>query len=192
MIFEVCLTLLQNAELFAKTRHSGMVKKDGTTTHSQHLEDVVNRLKSLGVVDEEVLCAGWLHDTLENTDTSFDDLFEQFGSRIAVLVSYLTKDASLPRKQRVQAYVRQLEGASYEAKLIKLCDISANLGALKRWNCSKSQRMRTIRQTRRYAGAIRDDLVSSQDHPGVHAMLEGIGQTFRQSGQKAAAQSRGT
>ena len=163
-----------------------MVKKDGVTTHSQHLEDVVSRLKSLGVVDEEVLCAGWLHDTLEDTDTSFDDLFEQFGSRVAVLVSYLTKDGSLPKKQRVQAYVKQLEGASYEAKLIKLCDISANLSALKRWNCSKSQRMRTVRQTRRYAGAIRDDLVSSHDHPGVYAMLEGISSTFRQFSQKMA------
>lgn len=168
-----------------------MVKKDGTTTHSQHLEDVVNRLKSLGIIDEEVLCAGWLHDTLEDTNTSFDDLFEQFGSRVAVLVSYLTKDMSLPRKQRVQAYVRQLEGASYDAKLIKLCDISANLSALKRWNCSKSQRMRMMRQTKRYAGAIRDDLISNQNHLGVLAMLEGISHTFRQFGQKtAAAQSR--
>ena len=163
-----------------------MVKKDGTTTHSQHLEDVVSRLKSLGVVDEEVLCAGWLHDTLEDTDTSFDDLFEQFGSRVAVLVSYLTKDASLPRRQMVQEYVRQLEGASYEAKLIKLCDISANLSALKRWKCSKSQRIRTVRQIRRYVGAIRDDLVPNQDHPGVHAMLESIGSISNQSVKKAA------
>ncbi len=166
-----------------------MLKKDGITTHSRHLEDVVNRLKSLGVIDEEVLCAGWLHDTLEDTDTSFDDLFEQFGSRIAVIVSYLTKDTSLPRKPRVQAYVRQLEGASYDAKLIKLCDISANLSTLKRWNCSKSQKMRTIKHVRRYAGAIRDDLASScQDYPGVLAMLEGINQTFRQFNQKAVPQ----
>ena len=68
------MELVKNAELFAKKKHSGMIRKDGTTSYSKHLEDVVNRLKSLGVIDRELLCAGWLHDTIEDTDTSFDDL----------------------------------------------------------------------------------------------------------------------
>jgi hypothetical protein len=51
----------------------------------------VSRLKSLGIIDEEVLCAGWLQDILEDTDTSFDELFEKFGRRIAVLTLSLTK-----------------------------------------------------------------------------------------------------
>ena len=178
------MTLLQRAEFFAKTKHSGMVGKDGTTTHAQHLEDVVSRLKSLGVTDEEMLCAGWLHDTLEYTDTKFDDIFEQFGRRVAVLVSYLTKDSSLPRKQMVRTYAVQLEGASYDAKLIKLCDISANLSALKRWNCSKSQRMRTVTTIRRYLTAIRPELLSRQDHPSVQSMLENAGHTLKQLTQK--------
>ena len=108
-----------------------MMRKDGTTSYSKHLEDVVNRLKSLGVIDSELLCAGWLHDTIEDTDTSFDDLYDQFGSRVAVLVSTLSKDMSLPRKKREQEYIKQLKEASFDAKLIKLCDISANLSALK-------------------------------------------------------------
>jgi len=83
------LELVKGAELFAKKKHSGMTRKDDTTPYSKHLEDVVNRLKSLGVIDKELLCAGWLHDTLEDTDTSFDDLFEQFGRITAVLVFFL-------------------------------------------------------------------------------------------------------
>ena len=84
------MTLLENAELFAKSKHAGKLKKSGNT-YSNHLENVVSRLKSLGIIDEEVLCAGWLHDILEDTDTSFDELFEKFGRRIAVLTLSLTK-----------------------------------------------------------------------------------------------------
>jgi len=127
------LELVKNAELFAKKKHSGMTRKDGTP-HSEHLEAVVNRLKSLGVIDEDILCAGWLHDTIEDTDTSFDDLFEQFGRRVAVLVSSLSKDTSLPKKQKEKAYAKQLKESSFDAKLIKLCDISANLSDLKKYN----------------------------------------------------------
>jgi (p)ppGpp synthase/HD superfamily hydrolase len=68
------MTLLQNAELFAKSKHAGKLKKSGTT-YSIHLENVVNRLKSLGVIDEQILCTGWLQDILEETDTGFDELF---------------------------------------------------------------------------------------------------------------------
>ena len=46
------MTLLENAELFAKLKHAGKLKKSGTT-YSNHLENVVSRLKSLGVIDEE-------------------------------------------------------------------------------------------------------------------------------------------
>ena len=93
------MELVKSAELFAKKKHSGMMRKDGTTPYSKHLEDVVNRLKSLGVVNEALLCAGWLHDTIEDTETSFDDLHDQFGSEIAVLVSSLSKDMSLKEKR---------------------------------------------------------------------------------------------
>ena len=93
------MELVKSAELLAKKKHSGQFRKDGVTTYSKHLEDVVNRLKSLGVIDEELLCAGWLHDTIEDTDVTFDDLFEKYESRIAVLVSSLSKDMSLTRKK---------------------------------------------------------------------------------------------
>jgi len=59
------MDIIKSAELLAKQKHSGQLRKDGVTTYSKHLEDVVGRLKSLGVVDEAILCAGWLHDTIE-------------------------------------------------------------------------------------------------------------------------------
>jgi (p)ppGpp synthase/HD superfamily hydrolase len=56
---------------------------------------------------------GWLHDTIEKTETSFDDLYEQFESEIAVLVSSLSKDMTLTRKKREKAYVIQLKESSF-------------------------------------------------------------------------------
>ena len=179
------MEIVKNAELFAKKKHSGMMRKDGTTTYSKHLEDVVNRLKSLGVVDEELLCAGWLHDTIEDTETSFDDLYEQFGSRVAVLVSTLSKDMSLTRKQREQVYVKQLKEASFDAKLIKLCDISANLSDLKNYDASKSKKLRQVRKIRHYLVVIKNDLIKNTDYPKIITLLDSINQSLKLFGQKS-------
>jgi len=176
------LELIKSAELFAKKNHSGMLRKDGTTPYTKHLEDVVNRLKSLGVIDEELLCAGWLHDTIEDADITFDDLYERFGSSIAVLVSSLSKDVSLSRKQRERIYIKQLKEASLDAKLIKLCDISANLSDLKNWNASKSKKIRQIRKIRHYLVVIKNDLISNDDYPKIVTLLESINQTLKQFG----------
>ena len=176
------MELVKNAELFAKKKHSGMMRKDGTTSYSKHLEDVVNRLKSLGVIDRELLCAGWLHDTIEDTDTSFDDLYERFGSKVVVLVTSLTKDMSLTRKKREQIYVKQLKEASFDAKLIKLCDISANLSDLKNYDASKSKKLRQVRKIKHYLTVIKNDLLENTDYPKITTLLESINQSLKQFG----------
>ena len=178
------LELIKNAELFAKNKHAGMMKNDGLTSHSKHLEGVVNRLKSLGVIDEELLCTGWLHDTIEDTDTTFDDLFEKFGQRIAVLVMSLSKDNTLPRKQRERVYVKKLIESSIEAKLIKLCDISTNLSDLKNSNASKSKKLRSVRQIRHYLMVIRNELIKNTDYPKIITLLESINQSLKHFGQR--------
>ena len=114
------MSKLESAEMFTKTKHAGMTRKDGITPYFAHLESVVSYLKSLGVTDEDVLCSGWLHDTIEDTDTTFDELYERFGKKVAVLVSTLSKDKKLPKKERERLYVDQLQSAPLEAKIIKL------------------------------------------------------------------------
>jgi (p)ppGpp synthase/HD superfamily hydrolase len=173
------LELVKTAELLAKKKHAGQFRKDGITPYSKHLEDVVNRLKSLGVIDEELLCTGWLHDSIEDTDITFDNLYEQFGSRVAVLVSSLTKDESLPKKPREKAYVQQLKEASFDAKLVKLCDISANLSALKNYDASKSKKLRLVKQIRHYLVVIKNDLLKNTDYPKMITLLETVNQILK-------------
>lgn len=184
---ELFLDILKNAELFAKTKHSGMMMKDSTTSYSKHLEDVVNRLKSLGVIDKEILCAGWLHDVLENTNTSFDELFEQFGSKITVLVSSLSKDYSLPRKQRESVYAKQLKESSSDSKLILLCDISANLSDLKNHESSKSKKLRLVKQKRHYLTIIKNGLISDVNYPKIFQLIDTINDILKKFGQRSVS-----
>ena len=178
------LKSVQNAELFAKKKHAGHFRKDGITPYAKHLEDVVNRLKSLGVIKSELLCAGWLHDAIEGTETSFDDIYEKFDSTVAVLVSSLTKDMSLPRKRREQEYIKQLRESSSESKLIKFCDISANLSDLKNYETSKSKKLRQVRQKRHYLNVIKNDLPISK-YPNIIPMLNSINKILKKHGQRS-------
>ena len=178
------LDLLKKSELFAKKKHLGRLIEDSTTQYSKHLEDVVNRLKSLGVIDEEILCAGWLHDVIDNTDASFDDVFEQFGSKIAVLVSTLSRNPSLPRKQREATYTKQLRESSVDSKLILLCDISANLSDLKNHGSSKSKKLRMIKQKRHHLAIIKDDLIRHSDYPKIIPLIETINDILKRGGQR--------
>ncbi len=177
---------IKNAELFAKEKLSGVVRNDGRIPYSKHLDDVMNRLKSLGVVDEEILCSGWLHDVVWQSAVSFDDLYEIFGSRIAVLVSDLTPDMTLPKKKRENAYVLQLKDASSGSKIIKLCDISANLSDLKNYQVSKSKKSRLVRQQRRYLLAITSGLSENTDYPGIQTLLFGTEQILNRFIQSSA------
>ena len=189
------MTLLENAELFAKSKHAGKLKKSGIT-YSNHLENVVSRLKSLGVIDEEVLCAGWLQDILEDTDTSFDELFEKFGRRIAVLTLSLTKtkfvidtddDSTLsltkkraiPEKQRQKEYAVKIKESEIDAKLIKLCDISANLGDLKKQTISKTKKRKILKKFRYYLLIIEKDLLENTEYPKAITLLKTINQNIQ-------------
>ena len=189
------MTLLKNAELFAKSKHAGKLKKSGIT-YSKHLEEVVNRLKSLGVIDEEVLCTGWLHDILEDTDTSFDELFEKFGRRIAVLTLSLTKTKfvidtndnstftltkkkTLSKKQREKNYGIKLKESEVDAKIIKLCDISANLGNLKNQVISKTKKRKVLRELRYYLSIIEKDIMEDVKYQNATILLETINQNLK-------------
>jgi (p)ppGpp synthase/HD superfamily hydrolase len=180
------MTKVESAEFFAKDKHKGMIRKDGTTPYFTHLESVVSYLKSLGVTDEDVLCSGWLHDTIEDTATTFDELYERFGKKVAVLVSSLSKDKKLPKKERELQYVKQLKDSPLEAKIIKLCDISANLKDLASSKISKNQRKKTINQKIHYLKVIKNDIIESKsNYPKISNIIQGINDVLVKNGQKS-------
>lgn len=172
------MSKLESAELFAKVRHSG-ITIDGRTPYWKHLEGVVNRLKNIGIIDEDLLCASWLHDCIENTDTTFDDIEQRFGRKVAVLVLAISKDKNLSKGEQEQQYVKQLKDASWEAKLIKLCDISANLKDLQNMTWSKTKKSKEVKKKLYYLNLIKSELIKNKSQvPGIQGMIDGINEVL--------------
>ena len=80
-----------------------------------------------GVTDEPTLLAAVLHDTIEDTNTTAEELEREFGARVAGLVLELTDDKSLPKEVRKQLQIDHAPAASAEAKRIKIADKICNV-----------------------------------------------------------------
>ena len=79
--------------------------------------------------DAELVAAGWLHDTMEDTDTTREELSARFSDRVALLVIECTDDMSLPKAERRRLQVVDAPKKSADAKLIKIADKISNIGA---------------------------------------------------------------
>lgn len=166
--------IVLGAKKFAQEKHKNQKRKDGVTPYYDHLEGVVNRLKNLGVTDKDVLCAAWLHDIIESTDVTFDQINERFGKEIAVIVLSLTKDQSIPKKDREAQYINQLREASFQAKIIKLCDISSNLKDLANAPISKTQKNKQIKKILHYLRLIKNDILENKSkYPKIQEIIDG-------------------
>ena len=110
------------AKNFAKKKHAGQLRKNGKTTTFSHLQDVVKNLKKMKVTNEDIICAGWLHDTIEDTETDYDMIKDLFGKRVADIVVSVTKDNRLPKKQREAKYAKDLRTSNAKAKLVKIAE----------------------------------------------------------------------
>ena len=121
--------LLLEALAFAAERHRDQRRKDvDASPYINHPIAVAHLLASeAGIDDIVVLQAAVLHDTLEDTATTFAELVERFGPRVAGVVLEVTDDPALPRAQRKAQQVQRAATRSPEAALVKLADKTANL-----------------------------------------------------------------
>jgi guanosine-3',5'-bis(diphosphate) 3'-pyrophosphohydrolase len=123
--------LISEAAEFAARRHTGMQRKGrGNEPYVNHLAEVANLLATAtDGADAELVAAGWLHDTIEDTETSREELVQKFGERVAALVVEVTDDMALPKDQRRQKQIIDAPGKSPGAKLIKIADKISNIRA---------------------------------------------------------------
>jgi guanosine-3',5'-bis(diphosphate) 3'-pyrophosphohydrolase len=125
----VCL-VSEAAEL-AAYRHNGMARKGrGSEPYINHLAEVANLLATATAGrDAELIAVGWLHDTIEDTATTRDELAEKFGERVANLVAEVTDDMRLPKSERRRLQIIDSPGKSSSAKLLKIADKISNIRA---------------------------------------------------------------
>jgi guanosine-3',5'-bis(diphosphate) 3'-pyrophosphohydrolase len=120
--------ILQAAS-FAATKHTGQRRKNAAAgPYINHPIEVAEHLSTVGgVTDEDILIAALLHDTVEDTDTTREEIAEWFGENVASLVMECTDDKSLPKQERKRLQIVNAPHKSPGAKQIKLADKTCNL-----------------------------------------------------------------
>ncbi|CAD5209199.1 unnamed protein product [Bursaphelenchus xylophilus] len=132
--FDEGIALLVKATDLAARRHRFQKRKDARQTpYINHPIGTAYLLTSVGkITDPVVLAAAMLHDTVEDTKTTLEEIKAEFGEEIYTIVNECTDDKSLPKEKRKQLQVEHAEGICHKAKLVKLADKLYNLRDLER------------------------------------------------------------
>lgn len=118
-----------HATAFAARKHSEQRRKD--VPASPYVNHPIGLAKILaeegGVTDPEVIAAALLHDTFEDTETTYQELKGEFGETVAEMVAEVTDTKWVGKAARKKLQVSKAALASKGAKLVKLADKIANL-----------------------------------------------------------------
>ena len=123
------IPLLIDALAFAAFKHRNQRRKDADASPYINHPIALARVLAVeaGVSDEKVLIAAILHDTVEDTETTLEELQLRFGRRIASVVAEVTDDKRLVKSLRKQMQIDHASSLSKRAKLVKLADKTCNL-----------------------------------------------------------------
>lgn len=111
------------AEKHKYQRRSGFKK----LPYINHLIKVTRGLLEKGETEEDILLASILHDIIEDTEVSREELEEKYGAKVAEIVAELTDDMSLPYLERKQRQVDSAKSLSPEAQKIRIADKASNI-----------------------------------------------------------------
>lgn len=127
-------SLLDRAITFAVKAHQGMERKGKGFPYIVHPMEAVCIVATI-TNDQELLAAAALHDVIEDTDTTADDLKKEFGERVAMLVEAESDDKTGGSKadtwhQRKQDTLDRLRNADLDIKIVALGDKLSNMRAI--------------------------------------------------------------
>lgn len=110
------------ALVYASRIHRDQTRKGGDIPYVSHLLAVASLALEHGA-DEDTAVAALLHDSQEDQGVADEEIASRFGDRVLGIVQETGEaDKSLPWRQRKEAYIEHLQGASDEAVLVSLCD----------------------------------------------------------------------
>lgn len=121
--------LLNKAIHFATEKHAGGVRKGTNRPYIGHPLEVMNILNGMEA-DHNLLIAGLLHDTIEDTETTYMDIKDAFGMDVAALVAAHTKNPDLSWEEVRKHKIQELDEVSFRVKLLIMADMTANLRSL--------------------------------------------------------------
>lgn len=122
--------LIERARLLALAKHGGRwIPDEVMTPMVEHISQVVSLVEEQGGTGE-MIAAAWLHDVVEDTDVTWEQIRKWFGGVVADLVDGLTDPdefEALPLKQRKALQAERIHGLSDDVKRVKLCDQLSNV-----------------------------------------------------------------
>jgi GTP diphosphokinase / guanosine-3',5'-bis(diphosphate) 3'-diphosphatase len=129
---ETAIVSLARAYHFAATKHVDQRRKgEAAEPYMNHLTEVAELVAhATRASDPDIIIAAVLHDTVEDTQTTLEEIKAVFGERVADLVAEVTDDKSLPKQTRKDLQVAHAAHASRGAQIIKLADKAANLRSM--------------------------------------------------------------
>ena len=111
--------------------HSQQRRKDvNKTPYINHPIEVANFLTSNGVTDSDTIVAALLHDVIEDTNGTAEEITAKFGKKVCDIVQDCSDDKSLDKVTRKKVQIAHAETISPEAKLVKLADKYSNVSGL--------------------------------------------------------------
>ena len=121
-----------NAANFAAEKHAAQKRKGAAAEpYINHLIEVAELVSSaLSEPDTNLVIAALLHDTIEDTGVTKEELIQAFGTDVAELVVEVTDDKALPKAERKRLQIVNAPKNSVRAQVIKLADKTSNLRAI--------------------------------------------------------------
>lgn len=126
-------SLLNKALKFARVKHKGQYRDDGVTPYVVHPMQVAQILTLL-FKDENLICAALLHDVIEDTDTTYEDLKKEFNMDIADLVMEVTKKEGILGRAATFPNLKTQRGI-----MLKFADRLSNISDMKSWSEKKKE-----------------------------------------------------
>ncbi len=177
---------LLRAVNFAARKHTHQRRKGETAEpYVNHVIEVAGMLaEATAARDPILLIAGVLHDTIEDTGTTREEIAAEFGTEVSDLISEVTDDKSLEKRVRRRLQVEKTPYKSARARMIKLADKTSNLRAIvasppKDWDAARKREY--FEWARQVADGCR----------GVNAELEAWFDEAYEAGLRALGQDAG-
>ncbi len=144
---------------FAAFKHRNQTLGDGVTPYFSHVVRVTWILRDLFAIDDQdIIVATILHDLIEDTATTNEEIATRFGPTIAGYVDALSKREDLPRKPRDEDYENKLLAAPEIVRIAKLADMFDNLSG----RVGTPKQARTVTNAKRLMAIFRDAIKTSK------------------------------
>lgn len=120
--------MIRKAAEFAAKAHEGTFRKGTKIPYIVHPMEVA-QIVAMMTKESELIAAAYLHDVLEDTSVTAEEIEQEFGSRVLFYVQQETENKSLTWKERKAATIRHMAEADREVKILTLADKLSNMRA---------------------------------------------------------------